>query len=266
MANLESLFQQMWGDYIKLNPQAQQIVKLLEGEGEPIINDHIALRTFDLHQTNLDVVSKAFLELGYKEGGDYHFIEKKLYAKHYEHTDPKLPKVFISQLLLSEFSQRLQNLVREKVSSVSQERYQNFDLMVSGRPWELSFEEYQSLKQESDYAAWVAAIGFRPNHFTISINHLKKFTELPRLNEFLKSHGIKLNTQGGEIKGNAEVYLEQSSTLANNVEVEFSDGRHTIPSCYFEFAKRYSLANGKLYQGFVAQSADKIFESTNKGQ
>jgi len=45
--------------------------------------------------------------------------------------------------------------------------------------------------------------------------------------------------------------------------VQFTDGKKEIPSCYFEFAKRYLLDSGELYQGFIAKSADKIFESTN---
>ena len=68
------------------------------------------------------------------------------------------------------------------------------------------------------------------------------------------------------MKGTPEVYLEQTATLANTIEVTFADGKISIPACYYEFAKRYPMKNGKLYQGFVAKSADKIFESTNKGQ
>ncbi len=52
--------------------------------------------------------------------------------------------------------------------------------------------------------------------------------------------------------------------MASEIPVKFDDGLHNIPGCYYEFAKRYPLANGKLYQGFVAKSADKIFESTNR--
>ena len=77
---------------------------------------------------------------------------------------------------------------------------------------------------------------------------------------------FKLNSSGGEVKGSKEVYLEQSSILANNIEVSFQDGKLIIPACFYEFAKRYPMADGKLYQGFVAASADKIFESTNHGQ
>ncbi|MEX0798215.1 MAG: DUF1338 family protein, partial [Bacteriovoracaceae bacterium] len=94
----------------------------------------------------------------------------------------------------------------------------------------------------------------------------KSFQGLEDLNEFLKAKGFKLNDSGGEIKGSEDVLLEQSSTLADKVEVEFEDKKMTIPSCYFEFAKRHAGADGNLYQGFVAQSADKIFESTSKSQ
>ena len=79
----------------------------------------------------------------------------------------------------------------------------------------------------------------------------------------MKAGGFTLNSVGGEIKGSAEVKLEQSSTMADHADVAFSDKTMTIPSCFYEFALRYPLANGELYTGFVAASADKIFESTN---
>ncbi|MFT6903004.1 MAG: hypothetical protein ACJAXS_003225, partial [Colwellia sp.] len=64
-------------------------------------------------------------------------------------------------------------------------------------------------------------------------------------------------------KGDEAVKLEQSSTMADHALVEFSDKTLAIPSCFYEFAKRYPMENGQLYTGFVAASADKIFESTN---
>jgi hypothetical protein len=139
------------------------------------------------------------------------------------------------------------------------------EILWSGRLWEVpSFEEYRLLMGESEYAAWLSIIGLRANHFTISVNALKKFDDLKALNAFLKENGFQLNASGGEIKGSPEVYLEQSSTLAREVPVEFTDGTYSIPSCYYEFAKRYPLPNGELFQGFVARSADKIFESTDR--
>ena len=97
----------------------------------------------------------------------------------------------------------------------------------------------------------------------MSVNYLPGFDSLEQVNETLKQSGFTLNTSGGEIKGSPEVYLEQSSTMANRVPVEFADQTVEIPSCFYEFAKRYETADGKLYSGFVAASADKIFESTN---
>lgn len=51
--------------------------------------------------------------------------------------------------------------------------------------------------------------------------------------------------------------------MADKVEVAFSDAVHSIPGGFYEFAKRYQDNQGELYHGFVAASADKIFESTN---
>ena len=45
--------------------------------------------------------------------------------------------------------------------------------------------------------------------------------------------------------------------------VKFDEGTLQIPSCYYEFALRYPMTNGELYMGFIASSADKIFESTD---
>jgi hypothetical protein len=72
-----------------------------------------------------------------------------------------------------------------------------------------------------------------------------------------------MNTSGGEIKGSPEQLLEQSSVLADTQELEFREGTHTVTTCYYEFAKRYPMENGELYNGFIAASADKIFESTD---
>jgi hypothetical protein len=83
------------------------------------------------------------------------------------------------------------------------------------------------------------------------------------VNAFLKSHGFLLNDAGGEIQGTPEELLEQSSIRAGMVKFQFTGGENEIPGCYYEFAKRYPDSDGKLYSGFIAKSADKIFESTN---
>jgi hypothetical protein len=262
MADIASLFAALWADYTALSPSAARIHDLLGG-GAPIVNDHIALRTFALPGIGLEVLGAHFLALGYVEGGNYRFVQKKLRAKHYQHPDASVPKVFISELLLDECSAALRERVGGLLAQMDMQRARAQDILYSGRHWSLAHQDYTALLEESEYAAWLAAFGFRANHFTVSVNQLPGFESLAEVNQRLKDAGFALNAAGGEIKGSPEVFLEQSSTLADVVPVVFNDGEYSIPSCFYEFAFRHQQPDGALYQGFVEASADRIFESTN---
>ena len=262
MDALDSLFDKLWQQYSDVNIQAGQIHTLLRERGENIENDHIALRTFGLPQVNVEVLAEHFTKYGYEEKGQYEFVEKKLRAKHYE-LEGK-PRVFISELKVEEFSPFLQDTVKELVAGISKKDTSDESFLYSGVKWPaISYSTYCKLRDESEYAAWMAVFGYVANHFTISVNQLSTFDGLESLNTFLKDNGFDLNSSGGEIKGGADVYLAQSSTLASEVRVNFGDQDHLIPSCYYEFAERFNLPNGKLFNGFIASSADKIFESTD---
>lgn len=261
-AQVKQLFNNIWQQYIAVTPSADKIQQLL-GNGNDVINDHVAYRTFNLAKINLDQLAKHLLSLGYTECGQYDFAAKKLTAKHFEHSDKNLPKVFISELRVEEFSAPVQTIIKALVDQLPEEISQQENFLYSGRQWQISFTDYQQLLAASEYAAWLAAWGFRANHFTVSINHLKNFDSIIAVNNTLKAAGYLLNIVGGEVKGDETVKLEQSSTLADKAMVDFSDKSIEVPSCFYEFAKRYPLANGELYTGFVAASADKIFASTN---
>ncbi len=264
MITLEILFKKLWEDYARINPQAEGIYRLLRSRQEKIINDHIAFRTFNIPKVGIDVLAKTFVEFGYAPKGEYHFPDKKLYAKHYEHPDRMNPKIFISELKLAEFSTEFQGIINNLVEQIPDQVIKRKDFCVAGVPWKtFPWEIYERLKKESEYAAWVAVFGFRANHFTVFFNSLKTFKTLEDLNDSIKASGYALNASGGEIKGSPREYLEQSSTLAQPFKVKFADGMNEIPACYYEFARRYPLPNGELFSGFVAQSADKIFESTD---
>ena len=64
-------------------------------------------------------------------------------------------------------------------------------------------------------------------------------------------------------KGTPAEFLEQSSILADTIPVAFKEVTKEITSCYYEFSFRHPMQNGELYSGFIAGSADKIFESTD---
>lgn len=259
-----ALLQKLWLEYEAQNPQVRRIHALLEAQGEQIVNDHIALRTFDDPRVGLEVLARPFEASGYVAAGEYEFPEKKLFAKHYEHANPSLPKVFISELELASVSARARADIQALLAALPADASTRDDLPALGRPWSVDIATYERLSEESEYAGWLAAFGFRANHFTVLVNALQSFGSLEALNEFLLAQGFEMNRAGGLIKGTPRDLLEQSSTLAARVPVAFSDGTREIPSCYYEFARRYPAASGRIFSGFLAPNADKIFESTDR--
>lgn len=263
--NYKDIFNRLWKDYTTQNPDTKKVYDLFIREGETIINDHIAFRTFNHPIINVDALARVFIKNGYEFKGDYRFEQKKLLAKHYEHTtNPTAPRVFISELLVEEFSDFLQETVADWISKIPGNISASDELIyagnVSGVP---SFEVYEKLRQESEYAGWLYVNGFCANHFTVNVNALRKYDSIQKVNSFLKEKGFLLNDAGGEIQGTPAELLEQSSIKAGIIPVTFSEGKYNIPGCYYEFARRYPDSDGKLYSGFIAKSADKIFESTN---
>ncbi|MBD1804488.1 DUF1338 domain-containing protein [Microcoleus sp. FACHB-SPT15] len=263
--NTEAFFEHLWQDYIQMAPAAAQLQQVFLERGEQVVNDHVALRTFNLEPIQLTALEPHLLAMGYRRFAPYQFPEKKLQAWGYIPPHDTLPRIFLSELDCSAFSVSVQEILRQLCVQVEPERVQEIDIFWAGRLWSpISWADYQTLLKESEYAAWVAALGLRPNHFTLSVNHLVHTPSLEGVLEVVESHGMALNTSGGRIKGSPTVLLEQASTLAEQMPVEFSGGEvHEIPTCYYEFARRYPDADGTVYQGFVAASADRIFESTH---
>ncbi|HTR51654.1 MAG TPA: DUF1338 domain-containing protein [Kofleriaceae bacterium] len=250
----------LWADYTAITPQAARIHALLAARGERVQNDHVALRTFGAGDIGIDAMARTFEAHGWALRDRYRFDDKKLIARYWQHPDPSLPKVFISELCVAELSGGAQQIIAGLLAQIPA----GFAALPwAGRPWQIRIAEYEALLAESEYAAWVGAFGLRVNHFTVAANALATFPDLAALDAFLVEHGFRLNEAGGAIKGSRAEHLEQSSTRAEPIAVDFADGTRAIPSCYYEFAKRYPLPSGELFHGFVPASADKIFESTD---
>jgi hypothetical protein len=262
---VQELFERLWADYITKNIYVKKVHDLFIAESEEVVNDHIAFRTFSDSRVNVDALSKIFIDAGYTEKGQYQFEQKHLFAKHFEiENNPKAPRVFISELITKDFSPFLQNTLAGVVENIPQKLIGSDELIFSGRTWgKPSFKVYDELRKESEYAAWLYVNGFTVNHFTVSINALKKFETIQKVNSFLKSKGFLINDAAGEVQGTPAELLEQSSVKAAIVPVEFVEGLFDVTSCYYEFAKRYPDTDGNLYSGFIAKSADRIFQSTD---
>ncbi len=188
----KAIFEKLWDQYSTENPSAAQIHRLFSKEDQPVINDHVAFRTCNDARVNIDMLALPFIDAGYKPRGEYRFEAKKLMARHYEMPDsPESPRVFISELLLEEFSTFLQNTIREKLDRVSEDVLASPDLIFQGTLFNpLSHETYSRLREESEYAAWLYVFGFRANHFTVSINYLPEFESIEDVNDVSEKGGL----------------------------------------------------------------------------
>ncbi len=253
-----------------------------------IVNDHIAFRTLGVPHLGIKSFEKIFLSFGYKKMDYYYFEGKKLDAYWYAPPADNYPRIFVSELRVSELSQESQDIIYKYTSSINSDPVDALDLSNGQevadflqRPlWDLpTSTEYEILLKESEYAAWVIYNRYYLNHYTISIHELKDgYNTLEEFNTFLESIGIKLNTSGGKIKTSEDHLLRQSSTVSALYDAEFADGKTLeIAGSYVEFAERSVLPQFKHLSkedikrshrrdGFETNNADKIFESTYTSQ
>ena len=259
-------FASLWDHYTVVTPQAHRIQQLFKEHGENVLNDHVAFRTFNNSPISLEKLEPQLEALGYVAYGAFIFESKHLKARCYKHkTDADSPKVFLSELLVEELPAECQDIIAKLIVQIPSDAVQSPAIFWAGKLWETPTEaEYLTLSEHSEYAAWLSTMGLQANHFTVSINHLQKFATIEDVNALLLKEGYALNQVGGLIKGTPDSFLEQSSTMADKIEYTFSDGKQkTIPSCFYEFARRHTMPNGVLFDSFIEGNADKIFDSTS---
>ncbi|HEU4734348.1 MAG TPA: DUF1338 domain-containing protein [Kofleriaceae bacterium] len=240
----------LWRDYAALAPQAARVHELLIQRGEILAHDHLALRSFGAPGIGIDALARPFEALGWRAREHDGFRDKHLRARYWQHDDAWLPKLFISELVLEELSPGAQAVIGRLLAQLPRGFGARRDLPWAGRWWNLAHADYVALGAESEYAAWVAAFGFRVHHFTVDVDSLSTFPDLEALDAFLIEHGFPLDDRGGVIRGSRSVRIEQSWTRAHMLEVAFADRVARIPSCRYGFARRYRLPSGELFQGF----------------
>ena len=110
------LLDRLWEQYINRVHYAKKYVELVTQKGGKIVNDHIALRTFNTNTGEQPGGIKAIKHildcLEYKPAMNYNFAKKRLNAVHFEHPDSMFPKIFVSQLevdLLPDWAQKIIN-------------------------------------------------------------------------------------------------------------------------------------------------------------
>lgn len=263
--------------------------QLIQDESD-IENDHIAFRTMGVPQLGIQSFEKIFLQYGYERQDAYHFEGKKLDAFWYSPPKPIYPRIFVSELRVSDMPDHVQQVIQSYTDQVTADPVDALDLnngaavdqFLHQPLWRTpTLTDYQQLATVSEYASWVIYNRYYLNHFTISIHNLPSpYNTVQKFNELLEAAGIILNAAGGKAKVSGDGLLIQSSTMAEMVAAEFSDGAdgmitEKIPGSYIEFAERralpefQSLSAAELKRhhrrdGFETANADSIFESTNQ--
>ncbi|SBS35419.1 hypothetical protein MAQ5080_03168 [Marinomonas aquimarina] len=264
--SVDQFFASLWEVYTRVTPQAQRIQALFKQRGETVINDHIAFRTFAHSPIALEKLEPVLASLGYSAYGAFRFENKHLKARCYQHqSQADAPKIFLSELLSEELPEDCQAIINKLVAQIPDDVVQGPEIFWSKCLWQpIAEQDYLTLQKHSEYAAWLSTMGMQANHFTVSINHLTQTPTIEAVNQLLLDEGYTLNQTGGLIKGSPELYLEQSSTMADKIEFTFAGAEtRIIPSCFYEFALRHQQPNGELFDSFIEGNADKIFDSTN---
>lgn len=259
-----TFFDTLWHQYAELTPQARAIEALFAAGGDQAINDHVAFRTIDAPGLDLKTAVGCFESIGYSVFDSYTFPDKHLGARALRVIDdPDAPKIFISALRRGVFSDAVESLIDQLIAPTAGNAL-TLESFLGTYPFaKPTWADYLKLAEVSEYAAWLSTMGYRANHFTVSLNHLTQVASMEALIEIVQSAGFTFNTVGGVIKGQPENLLVQSSTLADTVRHTFADGQiHPVPTCFYEFAQRYPDPNGNLFQGFVPANANAIFDST----
>jgi hypothetical protein len=274
-------------------PDVSGVINAMIKEGiirqaDDIENDHIAFRTMGVPQLGVQSLEKIFLHYGYVKKEHYYFAGKKLDAWWYAPPAPHYPRIFISELRVSELSPAAQDIIRsytdevktDPVNALNLDDTVAVDQFLHSALWRTpTLADYKTLAAESEYAAWVIYNRYYLNHFTVSVHNLPAgYNTVADFNQFLEKNGFVLNDAGGKIKKSPDGNLLQSSTVAKMIDATFANGEvFPIAGSYVEFAERRVLPEFRHLpadqvrrehrrDGFETGNADKIFESTYSTQ
>lgn len=293
LSTLEVVLEGLMKRYSERVPDVKKISRAMISEGiiaheNEIENDHVAFRTMGVEHLGIRSFEKIFLALGYQKMDYFYFEGKKLDAYWFAPPEPHFPRIFVSELRVKDLSSTAREIIRSYTDEVTADPADSLDLtdgtaidrFLHQPLWRTPvWADYETLLQESEYAAWVIYNRYYLNHYTISVHNLKPgYNTIEEFNIFLEKTGIKLNDSGGVIKVSPDAGLLQSSTVAEMIDARFAEGDvHSISGSYVEFAERKVLPEfahlppedikrEHRREGFETGNADKIFESTFTSQ
>jgi hypothetical protein len=295
---VKGLINNLWQQYTRRVSYASLYAEMVNERGGKVVHDHLAFRSFNTNTGEQPAGTRAFghlLEmLNYRRSGKYKFPKMMASAVHYEHPDPLLPKIFVSQLevdelpvwaqkiikatvfdtpyLLSDQAIELMNILNSQ-GSITNEAAEILTEELTGyfrRPWELPpREDLLKINDVSQYAAWTLLHGNSVNHFAAFTNlqHVPEWPDIEATCMAMAKAGIPMKD---ELEGEKGSILRQSATQAVKETISFSNEEGDIEEmdwtyAYYEFTERgYVISDEgeKLFTGFISDQATHLFKMT----
>jgi hypothetical protein len=262
--------------------------------------DHLAFRSFDRVDGGLRAVARVFEKHGYTCEGSLTFEAKKVDARWFAppaarwardaRGDPAFPRLFVSHLRVDDLPDDARKVIERSVGTCESRSHRDARNAArvaerGGVPWSAddadadvvpsSLDEYETLSNASEYAAWTLVHGHALNHVAVAVHRLferegasrdspprRRFASLEACLAFLKAPPLSTKTSragGREVKVSPDGGLRQAATVADVLEFGFMsntlikgdgdvagvDARRTktlVPASYVEFVDRLPIA------------------------
>jgi len=235
--------------------------------------DHLAFRSFDRVDGGLLAVARVFEKHGYTCEGSLTFEAKKVDARWFAppaarwardaRGDPAFPRLFVSHLRVDDLPDDARKVIERRVGTC-EESGRNAARVAErgGVPWSadgadasadvinIALDEYETLSNASEYAAWTLVHGHALNHVAVAVHRLfehhssvsvssrdddspprRRFASLEACLAFLKAPPLSTKTSragGCEVKVSPDGGLRQAATVADVLEFGFIDRSNTL--------------------------------------
>lgn len=294
---LKQLLGRLWSDYRERVSYVRDYEKIVLAHNATFVNDHVAFRSISKQRPAIGMgnIARIFQAAGYFRESMYEFPDKHLSAFHMRHSNPALPKIFISEFKAWEAGhdarEAIHRVVAEHRPHFSDAQLAGISNLAEGEddllkalvesaaavflsmPWDPpQRSDVAAIDKESQYAAWVAVHGYRVNHFTSSVNShgVESLNDIEKTMAALRAAGVPVKS---EIEGAVGSKLRQSATEAVEVDVALRDGSEEITTAwnyaYFEIAERGEVVDPETgrkipFEGFLGPQASQLFEMTGR--
>lgn len=296
----QNIIHQLWLRFYQQTSQAKKITQHLKLFNiDQLILDHFAIIDLPGPHSGIPTLSHLFTMLGFSIRGRGYLADKQndflwLAESDSERSPAKevLPQIVVADFRLNEMPSEIKAIIEKYAAHARPFPHEQLERLLhapsmdhlainelteiilfylQGRDWPLPTKrEYHTVREFNELLSWVLVFGRRPNHFTFSVHLLEHFSSFLSFIDFIEQNvQLSLNREGGLIKGNKQIRIEQGSTMGERIHLHLADGEIDIASEFIEFVWRYprdqQITHPVLWDDyftdFIPQHADRVIES-----